>query len=242
MGARYADQHRRPWLCPLAIQAREAGAAKQRLLAKLAEDESSASSRGGRRGGGRGRGRRRRGGFDDEDDDSAMTLEEFEAQRKAKLKPAGGMPYFTYLPACTSVPMQRVCSDGRTWMCALLRHALLAIGQVMRKHCCESLGKRQHIPIVKASKHTKQAKYKQIKQGKACSVQPHPNKQARHWRDEQALSNTQSRQAQHTLKASTAATARGLIKCMVKAALRQQSLSAKNGGGVSCRHQPCAAI
>ena len=53
---------------------------------------------------------------------------------------------------------------------------------------CESRGKSQHIPTNKAGKAYKQAKHKtskqaskQVKQGRACSVHPHPNKQARAW-------------------------------------------------------------
>lgn len=64
-------------------QARETGAAKKQLLAKLAEDESDRGDRGRGRGGGRGRGRRRRHHEDDDDDGTSMTLEEWEARRKA---------------------------------------------------------------------------------------------------------------------------------------------------------------
>ncbi|KAK9798907.1 hypothetical protein WJX73_007349 [Symbiochloris irregularis] len=63
-------------------QARETGAAKKQLLAKLAKDESEKGGRAYGRGG-RGRGRRRRYHDDDEDDGTAMTLEEWEARRKA---------------------------------------------------------------------------------------------------------------------------------------------------------------
>ena len=72
-------------ICCLNVQARETGAAKERLLAKLAEDHSQDWVGGRGRGGrGRGRGRRRRGHDNDEDDGTSLTLEEWEAQQKGR--------------------------------------------------------------------------------------------------------------------------------------------------------------